>query len=172
MPFIPRPIEHADIPQVLALWNELVQAHAEIDPIFHLVSTAESIFEGYLVNRLNDSMSFGILAANGSDIAGYCLASIREKPPIFAVREHGYITDLAVTPPHRRKGIGESLFLCARQWIASKGIHRIELRTISRNPSSNAFWKKMGFTTYAEDRYLNTNTAEQGAAANPYPLRS
>jgi ribosomal protein S18 acetylase RimI-like enzyme len=161
-----RPIRKSDVSQVIALWNEFMQFHSDIDSIFCVNSEAPDFFREHLEKKLEDSLSLNILAEDEGSILGYCLARIADKPPVFIHRKHGYISDLAVRHDQRKQGIGELLFTEAKAWLLAQGADRIELRTVSANTVSNAFWRKMGFITFAEEKFLSIKT-EQGAAANP-----
>ena len=126
---------------------------------------ASAVFTAHVLDKLKDPDSLGLVAEMGAEgrsrkkraIVGYCLAQLRDKPPVFVHRRHGLISDLAVVDSHRRKRIGEGLFQDAREWMKEKGVERIEVRTVSANPASNAFWGKMGFATFAEEKFLGVD---------------
>ena len=75
---------------------------------------------------------------------------IGQYPPVYERREYGSITDLAVTAEFRRRGVGRRLFEAARDWFASGGLDRLEVRVATTNELSTAFWRGLGFEPYME----------------------
>ncbi len=150
-----RTIKEPDVPRVLPLWEEMMAFHAAVDPAFAIVPDAASIFSGHLSGMLKNPDFQGLLAESDGNAVGYCLARVAEKPPVFVRRRHGLISDLAVRKICRNSGVGETLFLRAKEWLAEKQVERIELRLLSSNGVSSAFWNKMGFKTFAEERFLS-----------------
>jgi ribosomal protein S18 acetylase RimI-like enzyme len=58
----------------------------------------------------------------------------------------GWIYSVAVSPAHRRKGIGTSLVCHAEQALTAKGCVKINLQILEGNESVAAFYSKLGFT--------------------------
>ncbi len=153
-PVIIRCAREADLPQILNLWVEFMQFHADLDPHFSLSPDALKSSEAHLRNRINSEESAVFVTEQEKNILGYCIACVCNKPPVFIDRMYGHISDIAVSGAHRGKGIGEKLFSEAREWLKFRGIQRIEVRTITVNDVSNSFWKKLGFQNFAEEKYL------------------
>lgn len=140
---------------MVELWDEFMTFHAEIDGIFSTTPEASRVFSEHLLTKIPDENSVAVLAECDARIVGYCIASIREKPPVFVHRRHGLISDLAVEGSFRRQGVGQALFSHVREWFQNRSIDRLELRTVSANATSNAFWNEMGFRTFAEEKFCD-----------------
>ncbi len=67
----------------------------------------------------------------------------------------GFIYHLAVTPAHRKKGIGKALVETALEALKGQGINKVALVVLHKNDSGNAFWEKIGFTTRPDLVYRN-----------------
>ncbi len=72
----------------------------------------------------------------------------------------GYIYHTAVSPEHRREGIGRSLAEAALKALSGLGINKAALVVFGRNEDGNAFWEKMGFTVREDLEYRNKALAE------------
>ena len=40
-----------------------------------------------------------------------------------------------------------------KEWFKKRGLKRVEISVLKRNPISSKFWDKMGFDTYLERRF-------------------
>ncbi len=114
--------------------------------------------KGMGLNDLDDSRD-GILkylernpdtcfvAVEGEDILGAVLAGNDGRRGIFS--------HTAVSPEHRRQGIGRALVEAALEAFRKLGIHKVNLVVFSRNEAGNVFWEKMGFTKREDLTYRN-----------------
>ena len=84
------------------------------------------------------------------EIVGFLFAERKQYPPCFVKRDHGLISDLAVTADRRRRGIGAALLAEGMAWFASQGLETVEARVLMANPISTSFWQKMGFSPYLQ----------------------
>jgi ribosomal protein S18 acetylase RimI-like enzyme len=57
----------------------------------------------------------------------------------------GWIYSVAVSPPHRRQGIGAQLVSHAERALTRKGAVKINLQIIEGNESISAFYSSLGF---------------------------
>ncbi|MDD3194056.1 MAG: GNAT family N-acetyltransferase [Oscillospiraceae bacterium] len=67
----------------------------------------------------------------------------------------GFIHHTAVSPSHRRKGIGAALVEAALAALRRCGISKVALVVFGRNQAGNAFWEKQGFTSREDLVYRN-----------------
>ncbi len=72
----------------------------------------------------------------------------------------GYIYHAAVSPAHRREGIGRSLGEAALEALRRVGINKAALVAFDRNEDGNAFWEEMGFTARQDLVYRDKALAE------------
>jgi ribosomal protein S18 acetylase RimI-like enzyme len=103
-------------------------------------------FMDFVVKRLGDETMLLILATTGNMSAGYGLA--------FDVAEHtfmpewqraGYITQLYVSPGHRRRGVGRLLVDYIVAWLASRDVAEVLLNIVPDEPVTERFWRGQGF---------------------------
>lgn len=140
-----RPATTADVSAIIPLWIEGMAVHAPIDPRFPLADDAAQKFARYLDEIMGDRDTLLFVADAGPHLAGYCLAGIRQHPPIFTKRTYGYINDLTVASAYRRKGIGSALFDATAAAIRARGVHDLEVSFVADNEMSSSFWRKLGF---------------------------
>ena len=146
-----RAATRSDLPEVVALWQEHQEFHAQCDPYFERSSNPNPGFLNFLQEDLDNLGLF--VAQVETRIVGFILGEITSRPPCFASIEYGIINDLAVTAEWRRKGIGKLLVEKGMNWFTEKGIHRIEARVLMSNSLASNFWHKAGFDPYMETVY-------------------
>ena len=152
-----RPARASDIPAIVDLWMELMDFHAERDPWFRRSADGHIGFAEHLANCMDDARYVLLVAELDGQIVGYSLAEITQRPAAFAEREHGFITDIAVTAKCRRLGIGTRLAEETIRCLQERGMRKIVLSYASANEVSRAFWRKMGFQPYMERLRLDTD---------------
>ena len=150
-----RKAKQADVDAILDIWCELMDFHEQFDPTFKRARNGHKAFGKYLSSQITSRKAIVLLAVEDGKIQGYLLAHTAEKPPVFAARKYGMITDLAVTEANRRGGIGTKLYEESIEWFKSKKIERIELGVTTSNPVSYAFWSKLGYKAYYSKLYRN-----------------
>lgn len=80
--------------------------------------------------------------------------------PVFAKGRVAYaddwigITDLAVSPAHRREGLARVVMAALLEWGAERGATTAYLQTRGDNPAALALYDKLGFVTHHTYRYL------------------
>lgn len=140
----------ADIPQIVELWKEFLDFHADCGRDLDVTRSPDGheTFAAYLADLLEDEDYLVLVADDGERLVGYCIAAIKDHPPVFNARQYGFIQDMAVTAACRRRGLGCELFARAEAWIRGRGLNRIHLNVDTTNPVSQAFWKRLGFGDY------------------------
>jgi len=78
-------------------------------------------------------------------LLGFCTVRIDCAPPIQIEVERAEITDLMVSGPERRRGVGRALAERALGWVKERGVERCEVRVASRNSEGQRFWRSVGF---------------------------
>lgn len=72
----------------------------------------------------------------------------------------GYIYHTAVSPLHRRQGIGSALVERALSALRECGINKTALVVFAKNEDGNAFWESAGFTKRDDLVYRNMALTE------------
>jgi ribosomal protein S18 acetylase RimI-like enzyme len=142
------------IPEIVGIWKDFFDYHAELDPFYQRAENGHIKFEGFLWEAILSPDSQVLVALYGREVVGYAIAGIDKYRPFFKMKEHGFISDLAVKPEYRRNGIGELLFIDIKKWFSSHCIKRIELRVVVGNDSARTFWERHGFKQYVRQMYL------------------
>ncbi len=143
-----RKATRADLPAIIELWKELMDFHSNLDPFYSRSQAGPENFLNWIEKEMENDNGELFVADSSGKILGYIKIGVSNYPPVFELNEYGMISDTAVAGEHRRKGIGEALYLHAMDWFDTKGIERVELRVANVNPVSQGFWSKMGFTPY------------------------
>jgi ribosomal protein S18 acetylase RimI-like enzyme len=86
------------------------------------------------------------LACVEEHIAGFVSFQIRTNP--FTQKTYGFIEDLYVIPPFRRRGYAKELVQTAFRELRQHGAEYIELDVLAHNERALAFWKKQGLTLH------------------------
>ncbi|MCP4550181.1 MAG: GNAT family acetyltransferase [bacterium] len=122
-----RPYRESDEEAVAALWREVFSAapswnHPETD-IQRKLAVQRDLF---LVACCEDKLV-------GTALAGYD-------------GHRGWVYYLAVSPTHRRGGIGRELMAHVEKSLAAIGCPKLNLQVRADNPLVVAFYKKLGYT--------------------------
>lgn len=114
--------------------------------------------KGMGLNRTNDSRE-GIarfLARNPDT----CFVATLDDAIIGSIMagndgRRGFIYHTAVSPAHRRKGIGSCLVQASLAALQNEGVTKVALVVFSRNEEGNTFWERQGFTLRTDISYRN-----------------
>ena len=143
-----RRAQQSDLDQLVTLWQELAELHADLMPEFALVPSGDKSVRAHLAELLRDDNERVFVAEENGALIGFINGAVRENPPVFAERYIGYIADAIVTVRSRRRGVGEQLVSTINAWFRERGIRIIHLTAATGNPIAQAFWRKMGFADY------------------------
>jgi ribosomal protein S18 acetylase RimI-like enzyme len=143
-----RRAQQSDLDQLLTLWQELAELHADLLPEFALASGKEQSIRAHLAELLRDDNERVFVAEENGALIGYINGAVRENPPVFAERYIGYIADVIVTARSRRRGAGAQLVETMNAWFCARGVRIVHLSAATGNPIAQAFWRKMGYAEY------------------------
>jgi ribosomal protein S18 acetylase RimI-like enzyme len=135
----------ADIPDLLELWKEFMDFHADRDPVFARSEDGHERFAEFIGENLASAEWLDLVAVDEGHLLGYCMATIVRYPPVLKVSRYGYVQDIAVTSGHRRRGIAAALYQETECWFREQGIARAELNVAVANEASQGFWGYMGY---------------------------
>jgi ribosomal protein S18 acetylase RimI-like enzyme len=143
-----------DVENISALWIEFIDLHESYENYYKKAKNAHSLFSQFISKQISARNSLVLVGLADNKICSYLLAKIEDRPPVFADRKYGLISDLAVSANYRRKGFGEQLFNESLIWFKKRNVKRIELTVATSNPISVNFWSKLKFKQYSERRYI------------------
>jgi ribosomal protein S18 acetylase RimI-like enzyme len=136
------------LPGIIERWIELLDYHAELDPIFTGAPDGHVSYREYVRKFISEPTACVLVALDGDNVIGFAVAMIANYPPPLARRIYGYISDVAVTQTHRGRGIGADMARKVLDWFTQQGITRVELRVSSYNDVALSFWERHGFREY------------------------
>ena len=139
---------NSHVEQIMEVWKGFVDYHQRIDPYYGARKGAHLQFGEYIKSRMEREDSQVLVAMDGERLLGYCLCYVHDRAPVFAEKEIGILSDLAVNEADRGAGVGGALVEASIAWFRTRGIKRIELRTSAMNVPSIEFYQKHGFWIY------------------------
>ena len=140
-----RPIEEADRPVVISLWEEFIDYHKKREIEFNLVDEASKVYSSYLNEILKKQDNCLLVAEVEGNIAGYILGGILKTTGFFKHDKIGRITEIFVREDYRKNSIADSLLEEIIEWFRERGILRIETDYYIKNKGAELLWKKTGF---------------------------
>jgi GNAT superfamily N-acetyltransferase len=145
-----RPASPGDLATLSELWVEITRHHEPLDPLFRLRPGAGGEVRELLRAWLRDPDARAFLAEVEGAAVGMVCVRIDRAPPILEEVERGEVTDLFVRGAWRRRGVGRALAGAALDWLASRGVGRVEVRVADANAAARAFWRALGFGAHVE----------------------
>ena len=162
MDVIVRVAEQQDIPDIVRLWWQMMDYHAMMDTRFRPLPAPEAkrIWEKHLREDLWDREAHHILVAEvDGQMAGMMIGALRAPYPVFEPERFGFVVGAAVGQDARRSGIGRALFEALKAWFREQGVASIQLEAGHHNPTSQPFWRAMGFTNYMDVMWADLEEA-------------
>jgi ribosomal protein S18 acetylase RimI-like enzyme len=141
------------LPQILALWQELMDYHAQFDPLFETRQDGAKNWEQYLRGMMQMREARVFIAIEEGQVIGYSPCRVASHPPVIKQGHYGLIMDMAVKQGHQRRGVGTMMLEAICDWVQSMGLDRIELQVVPDNNLGYSFWKKHGFADYLHSLY-------------------
>ncbi len=145
-----RRADQRDLEGLVALWLDLIEQHAGIDPAFELRPGAEDELRRLLEAQLRDREAAVFVREASGRLAGFCSVHIARAPPVHREVARAEITDVAVRAEQRRRGIGRALAEAALAWVRERGVSRVEVRVAARNAEGQRFWRALGFGPFVD----------------------
>lgn len=145
----------ADLDAVVARWQELIEAHAALEPILYAVEPHAPASYRAFARRQMDAHRGLVLVADRGDarVVGYLMGGVGRRSPVYSVREVGMVFDLAVRPDLRGHGIGSALVDVAVERFAGWGLDWVQVNYAPDNTLAAPFWRARGFTTLLSEAY-------------------
>ena len=111
-----------------------VSAMAQLDALCFTVPWSEDAFRQELEGN---ELAFYLVAEKDGQIIGYA--------GLWAILDEGHITNVAVHPQHRKKGLGEMLCSLLIQLTEEAGLKRHTLEVRPSNEAALSLYEKLGF---------------------------
>lgn len=139
-----RPARHADIGQLTDVWLQLMDMHQAQDMAFTLADDGLVQWQQMAYDMLDREDTFVFVAQSGAELVGFCLGWIARNPPIYAVSDVGFISEIAVAKTHQGRGMGKALVAAARRWFSRRHLLEFQLSTAVWNQNAQEFWQSVG----------------------------
>lgn len=141
-----RPAQARDVDTLVGLWCSLMAVHEQTDPAFTLTDEAAAIWRRSTLDMLSrrDSFVCVIELADVTGPVGLCSGWVAKNPPIYAVGDVGFVSEIVVSAQHRRRGLGRGLIAYARRWFLRRGLEEFQLSCAAWNSDAQAFWQSIG----------------------------
>ena len=139
-----------DIDAISELWILISEHHAPLDRSFAMRSGAEAEVRELVRGILRDADAAVFVYDETGGTPGMCIVRVDRAPPILRERERAIFTDLCVRDTARRRGIGRALVGAALDWVAERGLDRVEVRVAAGNAEGQAFWRALGFADFID----------------------
>jgi len=136
-----------DIPKIAELQRDLNNYHRNIDDEYYQPSkNAVREFSYYIKKRFNDQKFKIYVAQEDTEIIGYIMGWIDIRPPIYAKRKIGYLSNIYILPNKRGRSVGTKLETTLKEWFVSKNVDFIETKADARNLATINSFRSLGFS--------------------------
>ena len=125
LPITIAPIEDADIPAIIALWQRCGLTRPWNDPA--------------------DDIALARKGANAAVLAGRDGSAIVATVLVGHDGHRGWVYYVAVDPDHRHKGYGGIVMEAAESWLRERGIEKLQLMVRSDNSQVQTFYQSLGY---------------------------
>jgi ribosomal protein S18 acetylase RimI-like enzyme len=150
-----------DVPDIVRLWEELMDYHRTLDPFFTRARNGSDLFRRFLEQNLENDAACVLVAQVDDGIVGYCQGLLEHHPPALAEPDYGQVLDFMVTAAHRHTGIGSRMFETLCKWFRKEGVRRIEVRHSTHNDLATRFWPRMGFKPYLQALFMDLHEGRE-----------
>ena len=136
----------ADLDDIVRIWRQLMDEHAERDPRFWgLLADAEEVYRKYKTDIIKGGEHVVFVAEIDSTAAGFISGQVLGRPPIFKVDKVGRVNEIVVNKDHRGVGVGQALMERMAGEFKSWGLIYVDLMVDFDNDNARAFYKASGF---------------------------
>ena len=127
-----KPIEDADIAEVIALWQRCGSARPWNDPAADIARARQEANATVLLGRDNGTLVASVLVGHDG--------------------HRGWVYYVTVDPDHRFKGYGRAIMTAAEDWLRARGIEKLQLMVRGDNAKVHAFYEQLGY--YDQERVI------------------
>lgn len=133
-----------DIPKIEALYEQLFEAMAEIQPKYIQPDRQDRAYIKELIVRKDTDI---LVAQMADEVIGF-LAIQKAKTPDYAglrAYHYAFIVDTVVHKAHRGKGVGTKLLASAKHWAQERKVDYMELTVIAENTHAIRLYERDGY---------------------------
>jgi ribosomal protein S18 acetylase RimI-like enzyme len=124
-----RSFRNPDVPQLVAVWNDAFSQRGAV----HFPCT--TLFEEHVLAKLSFDPAGLFIALDQDRIVGFAHAGFGPNANLSSFdRTHGVIALIAVSPSHRRRGVGSELLRLCLKYLRDAGAERITAGDVDGNP--------------------------------------
>lgn len=120
-----KPIEDADIAEVIALWRRCGSTRAWNDPAADIALARQESNSTVLLARRDGAVVASALVGHDG--------------------HRGWVYYVTVDPDHRFRGFGRAIMDAAEAWLRAKGIEKMQLMVRGDNAQVHAFYQSLGY---------------------------
>jgi ribosomal protein S18 acetylase RimI-like enzyme len=120
-----RPIEDADVDDVVALWQRCGTARPWNDPAADIALARRENNSTVLLGRHDGNIVASVLVGHDG--------------------HRGWVYYVASDPDHRFKGFGRAMMTAAEDWLRARGIEKIQLMVRPDNSKVQDFYESLGY---------------------------
>ena len=125
LPITIAPIEDADIPAIIALWQRCGLTRPWNDPAADIALARKGANAAVLAGRDGSAIVATVLVGHDG--------------------HRGWVYYVAVDPDHRHKGYGGIVMEAAESWLRERGIEKLQLMVRSDNSQVQTFYQSLGY---------------------------
>ncbi len=138
-----------------------MRQHHTADPHrFILTDRPEAGYGRFLVSQLANPDSLVLVAELSNEIVGYVFADIEPTSWRDLRGPCGFIHDVYVREPVRRRGTGRELVRAAIAWVRSRGLSQVVLWSKSGNQAAQRLFATLGFRDTMVEMTLDQDASE------------
>ncbi|MBU2561893.1 MAG: GNAT family N-acetyltransferase [Nanoarchaeota archaeon] len=159
MKFVVRKAKIKDIPEITKMWKQFMKDHDDtvipkdprMKPQLKRPQTAHNTFSKFLAKniRSKDATVF-VLDCSGT-LIGYAIGFKKKTPPVFKMKEIGYLSDIYIKRGYRSKGLGSKMIDELREWCKNKGLKYLSLIVYEKNPRAQKLYSRKGFYFHSRE---------------------
>lgn len=119
------PITEAQTADVVALWQSCDLTRPWNDPVSDIAFASRGDHAMVLVGCLDSAVVATVMVGDDG--------------------HRGWVYYLAVSPDHRRAGLGATMMAAAEDWLRQRGVEKLQLMVRSENTAVHDFYNRLGY---------------------------
>jgi len=128
---------------------ELIKAHENYDEFFYaMTKSARQSYFSHFKKIIKNKAWLLVLAEADKEIAGYALAAIEKRPPIYKLDKRCALHDIFVDEKFRGMGVSRKLFDKVLEFARENKTKMLQVIVDERNHKAIEIYKKFGFAEY------------------------
>ncbi len=156
---------------MVGLWDELVEHHGRLSPLFTPAADSREKWSKYLAKKFSEKSTKLIVAQEDGAVVGFMLCMLSPNAPIFKERTLGIISDVYVRQERRRKGIAKEMLKVALRWFKKNRVKSVQLSVAAANFEARAVWGQLGFKPLMIQKRLDIDAYPATALLAQEPKR-